>query len=168
MMARRYWTLAIIFSIVGAGMTACSSTTGSPAVPPTIGSTSPASASTSPEASESDGADRLQAGQIAILTIDQATRDELRAAAGGANAPGSSGSITNHGTIYYGKIYGKTPKTDTYYVLALIDQMYVWRREGDAAWTYKGSFDARVCAPPIPRRLYSAWGVGGTFPRRQC
>src|SRR4051794_34679601 len=106
MLTHRCWTLAIAFSIVGGGMTACSSTSGTPAVPPTVGPTSPTSASTSPEASESDDADRLQAGQIAILAIDQATRDELRVAAGGANAPGSSGSITNHGTIYYGKVYG--------------------------------------------------------------
>jgi hypothetical protein len=64
-------------------------------------------------------------------------------------------------------VYGRSPATDTYYVLALIDQMYVWQQQGEGPWIFKGGFDARKCAPPIPPRLYTAWGVGG-FPKKRC
>jgi hypothetical protein len=165
MRSLRYWTLAMAISGLGGGMTACSSEAGDPAAPPMTPSTSPP---TSAPVSSPDDTDRLPEGQVAILAIDQATRDQLKAAAGGPHAPGRAGDITAHGTIYDGEVYGKTQKTDTFYVLALLDQMYVWQQKGDAPWTYKGAFDARVCAPPIPRKLYTAWGVAGMFPSKHC
>lgn len=153
MWSLRFWLLAGAINILYGGMTACSTQPIDAAGPPAA---NPTSVPASNPVSESDDSDRGPEGQVELLTINQQTRDQLRAAAGGDHAPGRSGDVTSRGTIYYGEIYGKDRNTDTFYVLALIDQMYVWQQKGNKPWVYEGAFDARVCAPPIPRKLYTA------------
>jgi hypothetical protein len=165
MRAPGHWKIAVAISVLVAGVTACSSEAGTPAVPPTAKPTFPQASASEPS---QDAVDRLPAGRVEILAIDQGTRDDLRVAAGGAHAPGRSGDIVAHGTTYYGEVYGRTPATDTYYVLALIDQMYVWQQNGDHPWRYKGAFDARKCEPPIPRKLIVAWGEADLSPKKSC
>jgi hypothetical protein len=166
MRSLRSWLIGLSISGLSLSMTACSSESGSIADPPTT--TAVASPSVSASESGSDDADRGPEGDVSILSIDQETRDQLRTAAGGDHAPDHSGDVNAHGTIYYGEVYGKSRSTDTFYVLALIDQMYVWQKQGDGPWAYEGAYDARVCEPPVPLKLSAAWGVVDMFPHKHC
>ncbi len=63
------------------------------------------------------------------------------------------------GTIYYGIVYGDTKAADVYHAIALLnDGIHNWARQDGAEWRYEGVYDARVCVPPVPARLYMAWG----------
>jgi hypothetical protein len=114
---------------------------------------------------------RFPPGTALPLTVDQETRDQLSAAARAVIDPSGPAKraveVATSGTIYFGEIYGKTPDTDVYYVLAAIDRLYFWKQKGTGPWVYQGDYDGRVCMPPVPRVLNAAWGApfgGGPTP----
>ncbi|GII93419.1 hypothetical protein [Sinosporangium siamense] len=109
---------------------------------------------------EEDLGPRHPAGMALPLEIGQATRDALAAAARASGPSGRATDVATGGTIYYGIIYGKTKAADVYHTIAsLKDGIYHWTRQGDGKWKYAGVYDARVCDPPVPARLYRAWGL---------
>ncbi|WP_436756807.1 hypothetical protein [Streptosporangium sp. V21-05] len=67
--------------------------------------------------------------------------------------------MTTEGVVYYGVVYGKSEAADTYYVVASLDRLHFWTREGRGDWRFEGDYDARVCAPPAPTSMYAAWGL---------
>ncbi|MFI6507140.1 hypothetical protein ACIBCT_06015 [Streptosporangium sp. NPDC050855] len=104
--------------------------------------------------------ERLPAGRAVPLAITQATRDKLAAASRAAAGPSAkSAEVATRDGIYYGMVFGESRKTDTYYVIAFLDGLHFWVREGRGEWRFKGDYDARVCAPPVPTSLYAAWGL---------
>ncbi|MFC0556470.1 hypothetical protein ACFFHJ_36750 [Planotetraspora thailandica] len=114
---------------------------------------------------------RFPPGTALPLTVDQETRDQLSAAARAVVDPSGPAKraveVATGGVIYFGEIYGKTPDTDVYYVLASIDRLYFWKQQGNGPWVYQGDYDATSCTPPIPRALNAAWGApfgGGPTP----
>ncbi|GAA4585384.1 hypothetical protein GCM10023194_27910 [Planotetraspora phitsanulokensis] len=111
---------------------------------------------------------RHPAGTAIPLMVDQETRDQLSAAARAVVDPSGpvkgAMNVATGGTIYYGEIYGKTPKTDMHYVRATIDLVYFWKQKGDGPWEFQGGYDARMCnprPPSIPLALHRAWGTMG-------
>lgn len=127
----------------------------------------PSEVTTDSPAEEDYEEERLPAGAAVPLSVSQKDRDELaaaaRTAADGSGDPDRAGRIITSGTIYYGKVYGKTSETDSYYVVASLDSVYFWTLQGEGPWKYEGVFDARKCGPPVPLALTRAWGVGGMF-----
>ncbi|WP_214413959.1 hypothetical protein [Sphaerisporangium fuscum] len=113
-------------------------------------------ASAQPADEEEVTEERKAAGTAWPLTLDQDTRDQLAAA---ARTGTDATEVATRGTIYYGVIYGENREADTYYVVASLEYLHMWSRQGTEAWRYRGVYDARVCAPPVPQRLYSAWGL---------
>ncbi|MEV6866798.1 hypothetical protein AB0M44_38100 [Streptosporangium subroseum] len=104
--------------------------------------------------------ERLAAGRAWPLTISQATRDKLVAASRAAAGPSAkSAGVATGGVVYYGVVYGESEAADTYYVVAALDGLHFWTREGHGGWRFRGDYDARVCAPPVPTSLYAAWGL---------
>ncbi|WP_055483147.1 hypothetical protein [Sphaerimonospora mesophila] len=109
------------------------------------------------------------------LKIEQATRDALVDAASKYGPSGQAPHVATGGTIYYGIVYGDTEATDVYHAIALLnDGIHHWARQGGAEWRYEGVYDARVCVPSLPARLYRAWGLvfntvsPGAPPRTAC
>lgn len=124
---------------------------------------------------EEDLGPREAVGTAWPLEIGQATRDALAAAASASGPSGQATHVSVGGTIYYGIVYGDTKATDVYHAIALLnDGIHHWARQGDAEWRYEGVYDARVCVPPVPARLYMAWGLvlttesPGAPPRTAC
>lgn len=107
---------------------------------------------------------RLPDGAAIPLAISQKERYELAAAAStatdGSGGPERAGRIINSGTIWYGKVYGATPSSDRYYVVASLDSLYFWTSQNKGPWKYEGVFDGRKCGPSVPRALTRAWGGG--------
>ncbi|MEU8276339.1 hypothetical protein ACFYOK_33600 [Microbispora bryophytorum] len=107
------------------------------------------------------------------MSIDRNTRDELSVAAKSAGAGIEAAQATALGSIYYGLVYGETAADDVDYLLALYGHMYFWTRIEGHPWQYEGSYDARVCIPPMPSQLYRAWGLSlatgaPSTPRAKC
>lgn len=124
---------------------------------------------------EDDLGPREAAGTAWPLEIGQVTRDALAAAASTSGPSGQATHVSIGGTIYYGIVYGDTKATDVYHAIALLnDGIHHWTRQGGAEWRYEGVYDARVCAPPVPARMYMAWGLvlntesPGAPPRTAC
>ncbi|MFF3669534.1 hypothetical protein [Microtetraspora malaysiensis] len=109
---------------------------------------------------EEDLGPREAAGTAWPLKIGQATRDALVDAASASGPSGQAAHVATGGTIYYGIVYGDTKAADVSHVIALLDDgIHHWARRGGAKWRYEGVYDARVCVPPVPTRLYMAWGL---------
>ncbi len=109
---------------------------------------------------EEEPEERLAAGRAWPLKISQATRDKLAAASRAVAGPSAeSARVTTEGVVYYGVVYGKSEAADTYYVVASLDRLHFWTREGRGDWRFEGDYDARVCAPPAPTSMYAAWGL---------
>ncbi|WP_433221303.1 hypothetical protein [Microtetraspora malaysiensis] len=109
---------------------------------------------------EEDLGPREAAGTAWPLKIGQATRDALADAASASDPSGQATHVATGGPIYYGIVYGDTKAADVYHVIALLnDGIHHWARQGGAKWRYQGVYDARVCVPPLPTRLYMAWGL---------
>ncbi|GAA0825470.1 hypothetical protein GCM10009525_18570 [Streptosporangium amethystogenes subsp. fukuiense] len=103
---------------------------------------------------------RLAAGRAWPLKISQATRDKLATASRTAAGPSAkSARVATGGVVYYGVVYGESEETDTYYVVASLSELHFWAREGRGEWRFRGDYNARVCAPPVPTSLYAAWGL---------
>jgi hypothetical protein len=155
--------LVLIAAAVAAVMLALAPPTSAPAGATGVPTTTVSVPEPTPGAGTDDETDpdeeapeeRMAAGTAWPLKLDQRTRDQLAAAAPGTQAT----KVATGGTIYYGVIYGEKAPTDTYYVVALLDRLHFWTRQGNDEWRYRGGYDARVCVPPIPQRLYSAWGL---------
>ncbi|MDP9847425.1 hypothetical protein [Streptosporangium lutulentum] len=113
-----------------------------------------------PDEDEEGFEERLAAGRALPLKIGQATRDKLVAASRAAAGPSAkSAGVADGGVVYYGVVYGESEATDSYYVVASLDGLHFWTREGRGDWRFRGDYDARVCAPPVPISLYAAWGL---------
>ncbi|MDB5911223.1 MAG: hypothetical protein JWP34_5340 [Massilia sp.] len=154
------------------GTAACSSAESHPPTSPTHLPTSGSAAAPRPadtSQQDDDNGYRLRAGDAIPLKISQTTRDQLSAAVGPSGPSNPARNIASAaGTIYYGKVFGRTPETDAFYVLASFDLAYFWQKNGTkGAWKYRGGFDWRVCIPPVPRRLYLAWGDGDMIRHRK-
>ncbi|GAA4184400.1 hypothetical protein GCM10022252_13220 [Streptosporangium oxazolinicum] len=109
---------------------------------------------------EEEFEERLAAGRARPLKISQATRDKLAAASRAVDGPSAeSARVTAGGVIYYGVVYGESEAADTYYVVALLNKLHFWTREGRGDWRFEGDYDARGCAPPVPTSMYAAWGL---------
>ncbi|MFF4772027.1 hypothetical protein ACFY05_04150 [Microtetraspora fusca] len=128
--------------------------------------TAPTLATSTPQSVDEEEPEeiRLQPGGALPLKIDRETRDQLSAAARAVVDPSGPArravDVATSGTIWYGEVYGETPDTDAYYVVASIDRMYFWTQMGTGPWKYQGDFDARVCEPTVPAALNRAWGTG--------
>ncbi|WP_440087710.1 hypothetical protein [Streptosporangium sp. LJ11] len=133
-----------------------------PAEPPPVTSTEETEEYEEQESDYEGG--RLPDGAAIPLAISRRERNELAAAAStatdGSGSPERAGRIINSGTIWYGKVYGATPGSDRYYVVASLDSLYFWTSQGDGPWKYEGVFDGRECGPQVPRALTRAWGGG--------
>ncbi|MEV4802761.1 hypothetical protein AB0K18_22335 [Nonomuraea sp. NPDC049421] len=97
--------------------------------------------------------DRLPAGSAIPLTLSPATRAQLAA----------TGVPVENATVYLGMIFGDTPQEDAFHAVALRDGQHYWTARGDSPWTYRGRFDVRVCAAPVPVELIRAWGAMSVF-----
>jgi hypothetical protein len=103
-------------------------------------------------------------GSAVPLRISQDIRDALSAAARAAGAAPDAMNVATSGTIYYGIIYGETEATDAFYVVAHLQQVHFWTRQGRGPWKYEGGYDARVCMPSVPVQMYAAWGLSFSTP----
>lgn len=109
---------------------------------------------------EEEFEERLPAGRALPLKISQATRDKLVAASRAVAGPSAeSAGVATGGVVYYGVVYGESEAADTYYVVASLNRLHFWTREGRGDWRFRGDYDARVCAPPAPTPMYAAWGL---------
>ncbi|MEV4470472.1 hypothetical protein ACFFR3_36720 [Nonomuraea salmonea] len=108
-----------------------------------------------PENAEYDDSldDRLPAGSAIPLTLSPATRTQLA----------TTGVPVDDAIVYLGMIFGETPQEDEFHAVALRDGQHYWTARGDSPWTYRGRFDARVCAAPVPAELIRAWGSTSLF-----
>lgn len=102
--------------------------------------------------------ERVPAGTAWSLSLNPSTRAEAAKAARNAGAS-SAAEIAAGGRLYYGAVYGQTEAEDVYYVLALLDRVYFWTKNGTAPWHYQGDYEAHSCVAPVPTKLYLAWGL---------
>ncbi|MEV4115620.1 hypothetical protein [Nonomuraea sp. NPDC049695] len=121
--------------------------------------TTPAPAA-SRQASDQDeeGGDRVAPGIAWSLQLDEETRRSLVDAARRTGASVAV-SVAASGTVYYGAVYGQTEAQDNFYAIAITDKIHFWWKQGSNAWHYGGEFQTAGCIPPVPIRLYTAWGL---------
>ncbi|TQS22792.1 hypothetical protein [Microbispora sp. KK1-11] len=147
--------------VAGAAALTLALTSSAPAAAPAVvpRPTPPSSSDDPEEEAEEDPGQRHSAGTSWPLRIDREIREELAGAVRRAGAPTDAADVAGGGTVYYGIIYGESEATDEFYVVAMLDRLHYWTKQGPGEWRYQGAYDARVCVPPVPAKMYASWGL---------